>query len=82
MQLTDQTVAAAGLSCRSCTGRAGLFERRSIICRWPDCPVPVSGLDRSAVEDEDEQQQTEAALKVGALVLECFHQHAGHCRLC
>ena len=81
MQLTDQTVAAAGLTDGSCTCRARLFERGSIICRWHDCPVPVCGLDGSAVKNEDEQQQTEAALKVGAVVLECSHQHAGHDRL-
>jgi len=82
MQLTDQTVTAAGPSCRSCAARAGLFERDSIVCRRCDSAVPVSRLDSSAVDDEDEQQQTEAALKVGALVLEGSHQHAGPCRLC
>ena len=82
MQLTDQTVTAAGLSCGSCAARTGMLERDSIVSCRRDSAVPVGCLDRSAVEDEDEQQQTEATLQVGALVLECSHQHAGHCRLC
>jgi len=82
VQLTDQTVAAAGPSCRVCAGGTGLFERDSIVCRRRDAPVAVSRLDGSAVYDEDEQQQTEAALQVGALVLKCVHQHAGPCPLC
>ena len=82
MQLTDETVAAAGLSCRSCAGGTGTFERNRIVCRWRDCAVAVSRLDGRTVDDEDEQQQTEAALQVGALVLESSHQHAGPCRLC
>ena len=55
MQLTDQTVVAAGLPDWSCICRASLFERRRIIWLRRDSPVPVSGLDRSAVENEDEQ---------------------------
>ena len=83
MQLTDQTVTAAGLSFRSCTGGTGLFERDGIVCCQRDsAAVPVSRLDRSAVDDKDEQQQTNAALQVGALVLECSHQHAGLNHLC
>lgn len=82
MQLTDQTVAAAGLSFRVCAGGAGLFERDSVVCPRRDAAVAVSRLDGSAVDDEDEQQQTEAALQVCALVLKCLHQHAGPCRLC
>ena len=82
MQLTDQTVAAAGPSCRVCAGGAGLFERDSIVCGKHYSAVGVGRLDGSTVHDEDEQQQTEAALQVGALVLKCVHQHAGPCRLC
>ena len=55
MQLTDQTVTAAGLCFRSCAGVAGLFERDSVVCRWRDSAVTVSRLDRSTVDDEDEQ---------------------------
>ena len=82
MQLTDQTVTAARLCFRSCAGGAGLFERDSIVCRRCYSAVPVSRLDRSAVDDEDEQKQTNDALQVGVLVLECAHQHAGLNHLC
>ena len=82
MQLTDETVAAAGLSCRSCPRGTGTFERDRIVRRRRNSAVAVSRLDGSAVDNEDEQQQTEAALQVGALVLKSSHQHAGHCRLC
>ena len=75
MQLTDQTVTAAGLSCRVCAGGAGVFERDSIVCRRRDSTVAVSRLDRSAIDDEDEQQQTNAALQVGVLVVKCAHPH-------
>jgi len=82
MQLTDQTVTAAGLGFRSRAGGTGLFEGDGILCRWRDSAVPVSRFDRSAVYDEDEQQQTNATLQVGVLVLECAHQHAGLNHLC
>ena len=59
-----------------------MFERDSIVCRGCDSAVAVSRFDCSAVNDEDEQQQTEAALKVGSLVLKCVHRHAGPCCLC
>jgi len=39
--------------------------------------VAVSSFNGSAVENEDEQQQTEATLQVGSLIPECSHQHAG-----
>ena len=81
MQLTDQTIAAAGLSCRSCSGGAGFVERDGIVCRQHDSAVAVSRFDSRSVEDEDDQQQTKAALQVGGLVLKCS-QHAGYCRLC
>lgn len=55
MQLTDQTVTAAGLCFRSGPCVAGLLERDSILYRRRDSAVPVSGFDRSAVDDEDEQ---------------------------
>ena len=77
MQLADKTVAAAGLSCRVCAGAAGLFERDRIISRRRSSAMPVSRLNGSAVDDEDEEQQSEAALEVGALVLKCVRQHAG-----
>ena len=82
MQLTDQTVAAAGLRCRLCAGGTGRFERDSRIWWWTNFAMVVSRLDCSAVDDEDEQQQTEAALHTGSLVLKCVHQHAGPCPLC
>ena len=81
MQLTDQTVAAAGLSCRGCSGGAGFIERDSIVCRQHDSAVPVSRFDSRSVKDEDDQQQTNAALQVGGLVLKSS-QHAGPCRVC
>jgi len=62
MQLTDQTVAAAGPSCRVCAGGAGLFERDSIVCGRHYSAVAVSCLDCSAVDNEDEQQQNDDAL--------------------
>lgn len=63
MQLTDQTVAAALLSCRSGAAGAGFVERRrGRIGRRYYSPVSVSSFNRSAVDDKDEQQQTEAAL--------------------
>jgi len=82
MQLTDQTVAAAGPSCRVCAGGAGLFECDSIVCRRHYSAVGMGRLDGGAVDDEDEQQQTEAALQISALVLKCSRQHAGPCPLC
>ena len=82
MQLTDQTVAAAGLTILSCAGGTGLFESDGIVCRRHDSAVTVSRLYRSAVDDEDEQQQTNAALQARVLVLECAHQHAGLNQLC
>ena len=69
MQLADQAVVAAGLTDWSCICRASLFERCAAICGQRHSPVPVSGLDGSAVENEDKQQQTNGALKVRALVL-------------
>ena len=77
MQLTDQTVTAAGLCFLSCSRGTGWFERDRIVSRRADSAVPVSRLDRSAVDDENEQQQTNATLQVAAVVLECAHQHAG-----
>lgn len=50
--------------------------------RADSSPVTVSGFDCCAIKDEEDEQQTEAALHIGALVLEGSHQHAGHCRLC
>lgn len=41
--------------------------------------MAVSGLDSGAVKDEEDQQQTEAAFQRGAVVLNCFRYHAGHC---
>ena len=55
MQLTDKTVAAAGLSCRVCAGGTSVFERDSIVGRRRDSAVAVSRLDCGAVDDEDEQ---------------------------
>lgn len=42
--------------------------------------MAVRSLDSGAVKDEDDQQQTEGAFKIGAVVLNCFRQHVGHCR--
>ena len=55
MQLTDKTVAAAGLTCRVSAGGTGLFERDSIVCRRHNSAVAVSRLDGRAVDDENEQ---------------------------
>ena len=38
--------------------------------------MPVRGFDGRAVEDEEEQQQSKAALKVGASVLSCANHHS------
>ncbi len=78
MQLTDQTVAAALLSCRSGAAGAGFVERRrGRICRRYYSSVAVSSFNRSSVNDEDEEQQAETALQVRVPGLECSHQHAG-----
>ena len=61
MQLTDQTVAAAGLRCLSCVCGAGFVERDDIVCRQHDSAVAVSRFDSRSVKDEDDQQQTDAA---------------------
>lgn len=81
MQLTDQTVAAASLSCWSGTSGAGLVKRSGVAARRRYYAVTVSRLDCSAVENEEDQEQTKATLQVCVVALECFH-HAGHCQLC
>ena len=44
--------------------------------------MTVSGLGRSSIENEDDQQHSEPTFERDALVLNCADQHAGHCRMC
>ena len=43
--------------------------------------MPVSGLDRRAVKDEQDQQESKATRKGGVIFLEQF-EHAGRDQLC
>ena len=76
MQLADQAVAASGGSVESSVAGVGSNQRSSVTCRRQYAPVLVSGLDSGAVEDEDDQQQTEAPRKRCATVVE-ESKHAG-----
>ena len=80
MQLADQTITASTGWVESRAVGAGLSYGSNVTRRrrWP--PVPVRCFDSGAVEDEDDQQQTEPTFQVGATVLNCLNQHAGHCR--
>ena len=44
--------------------------------------MAVSRLDGRTVKDENEQQQADAALKRGPVILRLFAKHARHCRMC
>jgi len=43
--------------------------------------MPVSGLDRRAVKDKQDQQQSKATRKGGVILFEQF-EHAGRDQLC
>ena len=70
MQLADEAVAASGRSVESVAAGAGSDQRSGVTCWRQYAPVLVSGLYSGAVEDEDDQQQTEAPRKRCATVVE------------
>ena len=77
LQLADKTVAAPGLTTdrRRCLIRVNRCSRAA--CDR-NAAMTVSGLGRRSVKDKDDEQQTEATLKRGALILKSLDQHAGH----
>src|SRR5215217_5256608 len=81
MQLTDEAVAASGRCAENCTGRPRLNYGGCVTCPDYYASMPVSSLDRGAIKDEDDEQQTEPTFQVSAVVLNCVNQHAGHCRM-
>src|SRR5215217_5265732 len=81
MQLTDEAVAASGRCAENCTGRPRLNYGGCVTCPDYYASMPVSSLDRGAIKDEDDEQQTEPTFQASAVVLNCVNQHAGHCRM-
>ena len=63
--------AAAGVS----------FDGRGVIRGGRYSSVPVSGLDRRAVKDKQDQQQSKATRERGVILFEQF-EHAGRDQLC
>jgi len=72
---------ASGRSVGNATAGLVFNPRRSVIRGGRYSSVPVSGLDRRAVKDKQDQQQSKAARKGGVIFSEQF-EHAGRDQLC
>jgi len=70
MQLADEAVATSRLGGEGSAARLGANKRSSVACRRDYPPVPVAGLNRRAVKDQKDQQQSDAPRKGCVIVFE------------
>jgi len=82
MKLANKAVAASNRSAGKILCQPGIDHGSGVTTGRKYSSVAVRCLDRRAVQDENDQEQSKRTRNAGALILNPAGENAGHCLIC